>query len=125
MRPIAVSRRALLRAVAGGAAAALVASCSTPAPKPAVDAHAAQDGHGDLGKLWADSGGDDLLHGKTFQALFNGLAAGQKAFEPKDNFLRCIDEGCPGGLHMAGSGVLNPNWEADLKGKIGGVYSHE
>src|SRR5207249_4292815 len=81
--------------------------------------------HGDPAKLWAESGGDDLLKGKTFQALFNGLPNRQRAFEPKDTYLRCIDEGCPGGLHMAGSGVLNPNWEADLKGKVTGVYSHE
>ncbi|MDD5110480.1 MAG: hypothetical protein PHI63_04690 [Patescibacteria group bacterium] len=29
-----------------------------------------------------------------------------KAFQPADRWLRCIDEGTPGGVHMAGSGIL-------------------
>jgi hypothetical protein len=127
MRPLGLSRRAFLGALAALPACGFVGGGAAPkvAEKTEAGHGAAADEHADVSKLWAESGGDDLLHGKTFQGLFNGLANRQKAFEPKDNYLRCIDEGCPGGVHMAGSGVLNPNWEADLKGKVSGVYSHE
>jgi len=30
----------------------------------------------------------------------------EKVFELKDRFLRCMDEGTPGGLHLAGTGIL-------------------
>jgi hypothetical protein len=30
----------------------------------------------------------------------------EKAFQLRDRWLRCIDEGCPGGVHLAGSGIL-------------------
>jgi hypothetical protein len=127
MRPSAFSRRAFLGALAALPACGLIGGGTAVKTAETTEAGhgAAAEEHGDVAKLWAESGGDDLLKGKTFQAVFNGLANRQKAFEPKDNYLRCIDEGCPGGVHMAGSGVLNPNWEADLKGKVAGVYSHE
>ena len=73
-----------------------------PAKAGAADAH----GGGLADELWVKSGGDDLLKGKTFQTLFNGLATKGRALELKDTYMRCIDEGCPGGIHLAGSGCL-------------------
>ncbi len=35
-----------------------------------------------------------------------GIADLASAFQPADKWLRCIDEGTPGGVHMAGSGIL-------------------
>jgi hypothetical protein len=123
MPRLVVSRRAFLTAVAAALPACGFGGASSP--KAAEPETHAEGGHGDLAKLWAESGGDNPLKGKTFQALYNGLEAREKMFAPKDTYVRCVDEGCPGGIHMAGSGVLNPNWEADLKGKVSGVYSHE
>src|SRR5205085_1929742 len=121
-----LSRRALLQVLGAGAATALAGpACFGGAAPAATLAKPEEAAHADVAKLWAESGGDDLLKGKTFQGLFNGLPDRARAFELKDTNLRCIDEGCPGGLHMAGSGVLNPNWEKDLKGRVTGVYSHE
>ena len=74
-------------------------------------------------ELWEKSGSADLLKGKTFQEIFDN--APDKALELSDTYLRCIDEGTPGGMHLAGSGVLYDNAAKDLKGKISGVYSHE
>lgn len=133
MRMSALSRRAFLGFAAllpgcgfiGGGSAVKTADQAQVDAHGAAPAKAGSAAHGDLAKLWSESGGNDLLKGKTFQALYNGLPARQKMFEPKDSYVRCVDEGCPGGVHMAGSGVLNPNWEADLKGKVAGVYSHE
>lgn len=75
--------------------------------------------------LWDNSGGDNLLKGRTFQSLFDSLENKNQVFVLQDRHLRCIDEGTPGGVHMAGSGILNTNKIKDLKGKITGVYCHE
>jgi flagellar FliL protein len=144
--PLDVTRRRFLRLLGLGAAGTVLPACggaATPtveAPaKGKVDEHGAPvkggaaDGHGAEGdhgggqakELWLKSGGDDLLKGKTFQTLFNGLPNRMKALELKDTNLRCIDEGCPGGIHMAGSGVLYEGTANDLKGKIGGIYTHD
>ncbi len=51
-----------------------------------------------------------------------------KAFAPKDLAVRCIDEGTPGGVHLAGSGILlgfDKAAEALSKAKCEGIYSHE
>lgn len=50
-----------------------------------------------------------------------------RGFELKDRKLRCIDEGTPGGLHLAGSGILVSKSEAvDFVKQAGvtGIYSH-
>ena len=39
-------------------------------------------------------------------SYLTALPGWQKAFELRDRYLRCIDEGTPGGLHLAGSGIL-------------------
>ncbi len=120
-RPL--SRRALFR-LAFGATAALVACGGSAEPTVAPKA---VGGHDDarLTALWNDSGGDNLLKGKNFQTLFQGLPDRMRAFTLKDTHLRCIDEGTPGGLHMAGSGVLYQNAVEDLRGKITGIWTHE
>lgn len=130
MASVRLSRRYLLRLLAGGAAAVALAGCggsSTPTPAPGAKAEAGHDPAHDaeVKKWWAASGGDDLLKGKTFQALFEGLPNRLQAFQLKDTNLRCIDEGCPGGLHMAGSGCLYERAAEDLKGKITGIWTHE
>jgi len=51
----------------------------------------------------------------------------QSAFELDDHCLRCIDEGTPGGIHLAGSGILMDEVkaiEASKAAKVDGVYSH-
>jgi len=52
----------------------------------------------------------------------------KQAFELKDRSLRCIDEGTPGGLHCAGSGILMDESvavEEFKKAGVDGIYSHE
>lgn len=39
-------------------------------------------------------------------ALAAELPCREKAFQASDRIIRCIDEGTPGGLHFAGSGIL-------------------
>jgi flagellar FliL protein len=113
----------------GGGAATTARSGAdghAPAKAAAAGGHAADDAHGgQAGELWASGGGDDLLKGQTFQTLFNGLPNRGRALELKDTHLRCIDEGCPGGLHMAGSGCLYEKAAEDLKGRISGIYTHD
>lgn len=40
------------------------------------------------------------------EKFFQSVPDIEQAFHPGDRWLRCIDEGCPGGVHLAGSGVL-------------------
>lgn len=52
----------------------------------------------------------------------------KQAFNPKDRSLRCIDEGTPGGLRCAGSGILmdeSTAIEEFRRAEVDGVYSHE
>lgn len=52
----------------------------------------------------------------------------KQAFDPKDRSLRCIDEGTPGGLHCAGSGILmdeSTAIEEFRRAEVDGIYSHE
>ena len=126
MPRLTLTRRGFMR-VAGSATVLLLtptlAACGQTSPP--VEAHGATRDLTKVRPFWDKSGGDDLLHGKSFQALFDGLPTRMQSFILKDTAVRCIDEGCPGGIHMAGSGCLNPNAEADLRGKVSGVYSHE
>jgi len=47
-------------------------------------------------------------------------------FELKDKKLRCIDEGTVGGIHLAGSGILNKSAAVEIVKQAGvtGIYSH-
>lgn len=74
--------------------------------------------------LWNKSGGDDLTKGKTFQQIYDETPNKHEAFILQDYDLRCIDEGTPGGVHLAGAGILYPKVEEDFNGKISGIYSH-
>ncbi len=126
MSPLTLTRRGFLRVAGSASVLALTPTLAACGPgSQAVDAHGAARDLTKVKPFWEKSGGDDLLHGKSFQALFDGIPTRMQAFTLKDTAVRCIDEGCPGGIHMAGSGCLNPNAEADLRGKVSGVYSHE
>lgn len=51
----------------------------------------------------------------------------EESFKLGDRSLRCIDEGMPGGIHLAGSGILLGQEKAReilLKAQIDGIYSH-
>src|SRR5687768_16335701 len=127
-----ISRRELLRLFAAATALAAATGCGGAATPTAVaeKTKSAAAGHdpaheAEAKKWWAASGGDVILKSKTFQALFDGLPNKLQAFQLKDTHLRCIDEGCPGGLHMAGSGCLYERAAEDLKGKISGIWTHE
>ncbi|MDD5566586.1 MAG: hypothetical protein PHH01_00085 [Patescibacteria group bacterium] len=63
-----------------------------------------------------------------FNRYINTLPDFSRAFMLKDNCLRCIDEGTPGGIRLAGSGILLSENEAIsvLKNAaVDGIYSHE
>lgn len=66
-----------------------------------------------------------LLGAKSY---FDSIPDRMKAFELKDRCLRCMDEGAPGGIHLAGSGILMNLAEAERivkEARIEGIYSHE
>ncbi|TAK21370.1 MAG: flagellar basal body-associated FliL family protein [Chloroflexota bacterium] len=122
-----LSRRAFLHLVGGTALLATACGGTAAVAEKAAEPKAAAGGHdnAETKRLWDSSGGDNLLKGRTFQALFQTLPDRPRAFTLKDTYLRCIDEGTPGGLHMAGSGALYEKAFDDLKGKITGIYTHE
>ena len=65
---------------------------------------------------------------KGMQAFVDGLSNIESAFELRDRTIRCIDEGTPGGIHIAGQGILmNADQIADFcaKAEPDGVMSHE
>ncbi len=56
------------------------------------------------------------------------LADAGSAFVLFDRCVRCIDEGTPGGIHLAGSGILLKEEEAMgalERAEAGGIFSHE
>ena len=56
-----------------------------------------------------------------------GLKTLSEAFKLKDHSLRCMDEGTPGGVHCAGSGILLELDEVKdgfAEAHIDGIYSH-
>lgn len=61
------------------------------------------------------------------QSYFENLPELKKAFAPIDRGLRCIDEGTPGGVHMAGSGILDQKAASNFvrHAQVDGIYSHE
>jgi len=75
----------------------------------------------DTGKKW-----EKLLSETPFSEYVSKLDNIKDAFVLNDRSIRCIDEGCRGGLRLAGSGILcQDDAEAALAGKVDGVYSHE
>ena len=46
------------------------------------------------------------IYEKGMEEYVKGLADLGNAFKPADRTVRCIDEGTPGGVHLAGSGIL-------------------
>ncbi len=62
------------------------------------------------------------------QAYASQIADLSSSFELKDRTVRCIDEGTPGGIHLAGQGILMTSAQiADFCAKAlpDGVVSHE
>lgn len=58
---------------------------------------------------------------------FGGIESLAKAFELKDHCVRCMDEGTPTGIHLAGSGILlgvDKGAEALKLAGCDGIYSH-
>jgi hypothetical protein len=65
---------------------------------------------------------------KGMQAYADEASDLESAFELRDRTIRCIDEGTPGGIHIAGQGILmNQAQLADFcaKAQPDGVMSHE
>ncbi|MFB6225893.1 MAG: hypothetical protein ABEJ02_00915 [Candidatus Paceibacteria bacterium] len=64
-----------------------------------------------------------------FARHFQGLSRIREAFQPSDRAIRCIDDGTPGGIHLAGSGILLSLEEAGRIiseiTEVDGIYSHE
>lgn len=62
------------------------------------------------------------------EKFFGRIPEIEKAFKPKDRFVRCIDERTPGGIiHLAGSGILLPLEEAKkilMSANAEGIFSH-
>lgn len=60
------------------------------------------------------------------EQFFSSIENLPTAFELKDLSLRCMDEGTPGGIHMAGSGILSKESAVDLVKQAGvnGIFSH-
>lgn len=62
------------------------------------------------------------------EAYLKSLPEFRRAFNFHDKYLRCIDEGTPGGIHLAGSGIL---MELDEAKKVlqaadaEGIYTHD
>lgn len=68
------------------------------------------------------------IHAVGMAAYLMTVSGFKAAFQLSDRFLRCIDEGCPGGVHLAGSGILLGVEEAAKIGQAAGVTavtSHE
>jgi hypothetical protein len=68
------------------------------------------------------------IKAKGMQAYAEGAGDLGAAFELKDRTIRCIDEGTPGGIHIAGQGILmDESRIADFcaKARPDGVMSHE
>lgn len=58
---------------------------------------------------WEEVAAHSLEQGESVTSLVERLPNIVKVFEPTDGLVRCIDEGTPGGIHLAGSGVLFDN----------------
>ncbi len=68
------------------------------------------------------------IYEKGITAYCAGIVDLNNAFILKDLAVRCIDEGTPGGIHLAGSGILlNVDKAAEILQKAGvnQIYSHE
>jgi len=83
----------------------------------------------EINKLWAAQSETFLQLSTTGTEKYAQSIANLKdAFTLNDKSMRCIDEGTPGGLHCAGSGILLG--EATVldefkKAEVDGIYSHE
>lgn len=70
----------------------------------------------------------DQIKKEGFSSYASSLEGLANAFTLKDHCIRCIDEGTPGGIHIAGSGILMEEQsaiEAIKKAHAEGIYSHE
>ncbi|MDO8493259.1 MAG: hypothetical protein Q7S19_01805 [bacterium] len=75
------------------------------------------------------------IHRMGLRSYLEGLSNLSEAFNLQDRSVRCIDEGTPGGIHIAGSGILLDTKDNEAKlvrvieelrgAGVDGVYSHE
>ncbi|MEK9156249.1 MAG: hypothetical protein AAB360_03020 [Patescibacteria group bacterium] len=83
----------------------------------------------EVAKYWAkESAVLDRIKKSGAQKYFDSLPDIARAFVPQDHNLRCIDEGTPGGIHLAGSGILLSIDEAAALAReagVRGIHSHE
>ncbi len=71
----------------------------------------------------------EKIYKQNFSDYFDSLPKHEQAFNPEDRSIRCIDEGTPQGIHIAGSGILLSLEEvgriiSDID-EVDGIYSHE
>jgi hypothetical protein len=67
------------------------------------------------------------IYANGMQKYSEGISDLNKAFSSEDKAVRCIDEGTPGGVHLAGSGILlgiDKAAEALIKAGCAGISSH-
>lgn len=88
--------------------------------------------HINLDKIKAEFAKQEVMLKKIYNEGMAAYCAGivdlNNAFVLKDLAVRCIDEGTPGGIHLAGSGILlNMDEVAEILQKAGvnKIYSHE
>ncbi|MFB6182250.1 MAG: hypothetical protein ABEJ24_05145 [Candidatus Magasanikbacteria bacterium] len=68
------------------------------------------------------------IYENGFARYLQGLKQSKEVFQSDDRAIRCIDEGTPGGIHIAGSGILLSLEEAgriisEIE-EVDGIYSH-
>jgi hypothetical protein len=90
--------------------------------------HHEQHAHTDHAAEWKKQG--DMfktIEKMGMQKYVEMIKGMEEAFELEDHCVHCIDEGTPGGIHAAGSGILmeeSQAIEAMKKAKADGVWSH-
>lgn len=87
------------------------------------------DHHVDREEHWNQENGlFKAIYKAGIPHYFNELPNIRNAFDLGDRTVRCIDEGTPGGLHIAGSGILlNPERASGIfkRAQADGVTSHK
>ncbi|MFA5926625.1 MAG: hypothetical protein WCT32_01950 [Patescibacteria group bacterium] len=85
--------------------------------------------HTAVGELWqVEESKIKKIIENGAQKYFDSVSGIVRAFESSDRSIRCIDEGTPGGIHLAGSGILLNLEDAEKVFKAAGatgVYTHE
>jgi len=86
-------------------------------------------GKQEIDRLWEE--GSPIIgqiYAQGADRYLSGIQGLDEAFKPKDRTVRCIDEGTPGGISCAGSGILlgvDAAAEVFRRAEVDGVHSHE